>query len=129
MIFGMDTNSVAGPNGFSALFFQHCWDIIQEDVYRAVLDFFDGGHFSRGFFTTIIVLLSKKDSTYRWIDFGSTSLCTVFNKLITKLLNTRLSTLLPCIVSHQQSGFILDRLIGDNILLVQELFHMLDDRV
>ncbi|XP_022853606.1 uncharacterized protein LOC111375048 [Olea europaea var. sylvestris] len=60
--------------------------IHEEDVYRAVLDFFDGGHLPRGFATTSIVLLPKK------------------------------------------SGFIPGRLIGDNVLLAQELLYSLDNR-
>ncbi|XP_022857582.1 uncharacterized protein LOC111378580 [Olea europaea var. sylvestris] len=124
-IFSIDADSVAGPYGFSSLFFQHCWDIIQEDVYKAVLNFFDGGHFPRGFTTISIVLLPKKDGACRWTDFRPISLCTVFNKIITKLLNTRLSTLLPRIISPPQSGFIPGRLIGDNVLLAQELLYTL----
>ncbi|XP_022863097.1 uncharacterized protein LOC111383250 [Olea europaea var. sylvestris] len=87
-VFSIDADSVAGPDGFSSLFFQHCWDIIQEDVYRAVLDFFDGGHLPRGFAATSIVLLPKKDGACRWTEFRPISLCTVFNNIITKLLNT-----------------------------------------
>ncbi|XP_022863434.1 uncharacterized protein LOC111383549, partial [Olea europaea var. sylvestris] len=54
-VFSIDADSVAGPDGFSSLFFQHYWDIIQEDVYRAVLDFFDGGHLPR---VLLLLLLS-----------------------------------------------------------------------
>ncbi|KAL2475613.1 Uncharacterized protein Adt_36349 [Abeliophyllum distichum] len=46
-IFSIDPDSVAGPDGFSSHFFQECWDIISDDVFQAVLDFFAGGHFPR----------------------------------------------------------------------------------
>ncbi|XP_022866065.1 uncharacterized protein LOC111385869 [Olea europaea var. sylvestris] len=104
-VFNIDADSVAGPDGFSSLFFQHCWDIIQEDVYSAVLDFFDGGHLPRGFAATSIVLLPKKVGACRWTEFRPISLCTVFSKIITKLLNTRLSTLLPRIISPSTEWF------------------------
>ncbi|KAL6493349.1 hypothetical protein OROGR_033108 [Orobanche gracilis] len=35
VVFGMDGDSVAGPDGFNAKFFQHCWDIIHLDVFEA----------------------------------------------------------------------------------------------
>ncbi|XP_022861025.1 uncharacterized protein LOC111381469 [Olea europaea var. sylvestris] len=73
--------------------------IHEEDVYMVVLDFFYGGHLPRGFSATTIVLFLKKDVACRWTDFRPINLCTVFNKLITKLLNTRLSALLPRIIS------------------------------
>ncbi|KAL2526355.1 Uncharacterized protein Adt_11409 [Abeliophyllum distichum] len=105
-----------------------CWDIVSDDVFQAVLDFFAGGHFSRGFSATSIVLIPKRDNACRWSEFRPISLCTVFNKLVTKLLNSRLSNILPQIISAPQSGFIPGRLIGDNILLAQELLHTLDTK-
>ncbi|KAL2497861.1 Uncharacterized protein Adt_23411 [Abeliophyllum distichum] len=127
-IFSIDPDSVAGPDGFSSHFFQECWDIVSDDVFQAVLDFFAGGHFSRGFSATSIVLIPKRDNACRWSEFRPISLCTVFNKLVTKLLNSRLSNILPQIISAPQSGFIPGRLIGDNILLEQELLHTLDTK-
>lgn len=74
-------------------------------------------------------LLSKSKNAYKCMDFISINLCKVFNKLINKLLNTRLSSLLLLINSSQQSGFIPDRFIGDNVLLTQELIYTLDNKV
>ncbi|KAL2453200.1 Uncharacterized protein Adt_49302 [Abeliophyllum distichum] len=128
-IFSIDPDSVAGSDGFFSHFFQKCWDIISDDVFQAVLDFFAGGHFPRGFSATSIVMIPKRDNACRWSEFRPISLCTVFNNLVTKLLNSRLSTILPQIISAPQSGFIPGQLIGDNILLAQELLHTLDTKV
>lgn len=49
MVFSIEADSVASPNRFSSLFFQHFWYIIQENVYNAVIDFLEGGHLPRGF--------------------------------------------------------------------------------
>lgn len=43
-IFSLDADSAAGTDGFSSLFCQHCWNIIHDDVYSAIIDFFEGGH-------------------------------------------------------------------------------------
>ncbi|EOY33007.1 Uncharacterized protein TCM_041013 [Theobroma cacao] len=40
VVFGIDKNSVAGPDGFSSYFYQQCWDILADDLLAAVLDFF-----------------------------------------------------------------------------------------
>ncbi|KAL2543444.1 DNAse I-like superfamily protein [Abeliophyllum distichum] len=50
-IFSIDPDSVAGPDGFSSHFFQECWDIISDDVFQAVLDFFAWGAFSERLFS------------------------------------------------------------------------------
>ena len=47
------------------------------------------------------------------------------NKIITKLMSSRLAPLLPLITVPNQSRFIRGRLLSDNVLLVKELFHEL----
>ncbi|CAA0841466.1 Unknown protein, partial [Striga hermonthica] len=59
-VFGIDPNSVSGPDGFSSLFYQVCWDIIQPDVEEAVLDFFAGHRMPDSFTATSVVLIPKR---------------------------------------------------------------------
>lgn len=54
-------------------------------------------------------------------DLRPISLCNVSSKILAKVLNTRLSQLLPRIISSNQSGFIRGRLISENIMLAQEM--------
>ncbi|WMV24651.1 hypothetical protein MTR67_018036 [Solanum verrucosum] len=42
VVFSMNPNSAAGPDGFGGKFNQHCWEIIKEDVLSAVQYFFCG---------------------------------------------------------------------------------------
>ncbi|WMV50120.1 hypothetical protein MTR67_043505 [Solanum verrucosum] len=42
VLFSMNPNSTAGPDGFGGKFYQHCWEIIKEDVLSAVHYFFCG---------------------------------------------------------------------------------------
>lgn len=93
--FSIDANSVRSPNGFLSLFDQHYWN----NMYGAIIDFFDGHHLQKGFAATSIILLPKRKNACRWTDYQSISLHTVFNKLIIKLLNTKLRLLLPHIIS------------------------------
>ncbi|EOY02236.1 Uncharacterized protein TCM_011923 [Theobroma cacao] len=126
VVFNIDKDSVAGPDGFSSLFYQHCWDIIKQDLLEAVLDFFNGTPMPQGVTSTTLVLLPKKPNSCQWSDFRPISLCTVLNKIVTKTLANRLSKILPSIISENQSGFVNGRLISDNILLAQELVGKLD---
>lgn len=59
IVFSLDPNSTAGPDGFTALFFQTCWQIIAEDIGEAVQDFFQGTPMPRSFTATTIVLIPK----------------------------------------------------------------------
>ncbi|XP_074572721.1 LOW QUALITY PROTEIN: uncharacterized protein LOC141829202 [Curcuma longa] len=125
----MCEDSAAGPDGFSVAFYVACWEIIKLDVYEAVLDFFQGGFFPRGMAATTIVLIPKMDNAQRWQDFRPISLCNVSNKIISKLMVNRLGKVLDKIISPMQSGFVAGRLISDNILLAQELYHKLNYHV
>ncbi|WRX28178.1 Reverse transcriptase domain - like 10 [Theobroma cacao] len=125
-VFNINKDSVAGPDGFSSLFYQHCWDIIKHDLLDAVLDFFRGSPLPRGVTSTTLVLLPKKANACHWSEYCPISLCTFLNKIVTKLLANRLSKILPFIISKNQSGFVNGRLISDNILLAQELIGKID---
>lgn len=119
--FGISANSASGPDGFSSLFFQSCWEIVVGDVVTAVRDFFTGGYMPRSFTATMIGLLPKKDHPSTWSDYRPISLCNVTNKIISKIISTRLASFLPTLTATNQSGFIKGRLLSDNVLLAQEI--------
>ncbi|XP_027077095.1 uncharacterized protein [Coffea arabica] len=121
VVFSMDGDSAAGPDGFSGKFFTFAWDIVAEDVYAAVISFFCGEVLPRSISSTSIVLIPKLQSPQDFTQFRPISLCNFINKVISKILSDRLSRLLPKIISPQQSGFVRGRHISDNFLLAQEL--------
>ncbi|XP_073051335.1 uncharacterized protein [Primulina eburnea] len=124
-VFSIHRDSAAGPDGYSSAFFQHCWEIIHQDVFAAVLDFFCGSPMLQSFTATTITLIPKVDGAQAWTDFRPISLCNVTNKIISKLLYSRLSKVVGKLISPNQSGFVPGRVISDNILLAQELTHSL----
>ncbi|XP_073133701.1 uncharacterized protein [Henckelia pumila] len=126
VVFSIPRESVAGPDGYSSLFFQHYWDFVQQDVMDAVLDFFNGSPLPQGFTATTITLIPKVEGAHAWTDFRPISLCNVSNKIISKLLYSRLSSVVGRLISQNQSGFVPGRMIADNILLAQELTHSLN---
>ena len=59
VVFAMDGDSVAGPDGFTGKFFTSSWDIIGRDVHRAVQSFFCGEELPRRVTATSIDLLPR----------------------------------------------------------------------
>ncbi|XP_073054082.1 uncharacterized protein [Primulina eburnea] len=98
---------------------------LEEDVFGAVIDFFQGSPMPQVFTATTITLIPKVEGARAWSDFRPINLCNVTNKIISKLLYSRLRDVVERLVTPNQSGFVPGRMISDNILLAQELTHSL----
>ncbi|KAL0410662.1 UNVERIFIED_CONTAM: hypothetical protein Slati_3655900 [Sesamum latifolium] len=109
VVFDIDANSTAGLDGFNALFYQRCWDVIQHDVFDVVEEFMSGTPMPKSFMATFIVFIPKVKNPDRWGDFRPISLCNTTNKIISKLLNERLKPWLTKLISPNQSGFVATR--------------------
>ncbi|KAL2224833.1 UNVERIFIED_CONTAM: hypothetical protein Sindi_2937100 [Sesamum indicum] len=121
-VFDIAEDKAPGPDGYSSGFFKAGWPIVGEEVTRAVLDFFSNGKLLKQINSTILALIPKVHTPMSVNDFRSISCCNVLYKIIAKLLVQRISVLLDKIVSPCQTTFIPGRIIGDNIMLAQELF-------
>lgn len=80
-----------------------------------------------GFSHSLLAFIPKTENPTAWSDYRPISLCSNVQKIISKLLNDRLACLLPKLISLNQSGFVQGRAIVDNILLVQEIAHAVDN--
>lgn len=58
-VFALSSESASGPDGFSGLFFQSCWDIIGEDIHKMLILFFEGNPLPKSVTHTNLVLLPK----------------------------------------------------------------------
>ena len=116
-MFAIDRGKSPGPDGFTSHFFKVAWPVVNEDVVRAVLSFFQTGKLIPAFNLTTIALVPKCQNPNSIKDFRSISCCIVIYKCITKIIAARLKKILPEIISRNQSVFILGRSITDNISL------------
>jgi hypothetical protein len=63
----------------------------------------------------------KNDKSFDW--FHPISLCNASYKILKKIIANRIKKLLPRIILPNQGGFVANRQIWDNIILVQEAIH------
>jgi hypothetical protein len=112
-----------GPDGLPALFFHTYWDIVGKDVTKEVLNILNHKGDPSPFNHTHICLIPKKTNPTSASDYRPISLCNVILKIVTKTLANRLKTILPDIISPNQSAFLKGRLITDNTLIAHEIFH------
>ena len=91
------------------------------DFVTAVKSFFDKGFLPKGINSTILTLIPKKDEAISMKDYRPISRCNVIYKVISKILANSLKRLLPSFISSNQSTFVKDRLLMENVLLAYEL--------
>ncbi|XP_045831384.1 uncharacterized protein LOC123922735 [Trifolium pratense] len=121
----MKSLAAPGPDGLPALFYHTYWEIIGENITKMVLDVLNNKGDPSHLKFTHICLIPKINNPTSPSDFRPISLCNVTLKIITKTIANRIKTILPDIISPNQSAFIKGRLITDNTLIASEIFHYL----
>ncbi|GJW32961.1 hypothetical protein Tco_0052993 [Tanacetum coccineum] len=122
-LFSMGDDKSSGPDGYTAAFFKEAWDIVSDEVTKAIREFFTNGKLLKELNHTIIALIPKVKSPSRVNDYRPISCCNVLFKCISKIIANRIKQSLKILISPNQSAFIPGRSISDNILLTQELMH------
>ncbi|GKE98473.1 RNA-directed DNA polymerase, eukaryota, reverse transcriptase zinc-binding domain protein, partial [Tanacetum coccineum] len=119
-ILSIDDNKAPGPDGYTAKFFKKAWHMIGNDVCMDVKEFFAKGKLLRELNATLITLVPKISAPSKVTDFRPIACCNVAYKCISKIITNRIKGVLNSIVDKNQSAFIPERQITDNILLTQE---------
>ena len=122
-MFSIGENKAPGPDGFTSAFFKEAWDVVGKDVCRAVHDFFCSASLLKEINHTFLALVPKVSTPSKVNDYRPISCCNTIYKCISKIITNRIKEGLKGLVSLNQSAFVPDRKISDNILLTQELMH------
>lgn len=110
-------------DGFQAVFFQKCWDVVGPSVLSFVRSFFRTAVLPEGVNDTLIMPIAKVDGPESISQFRPISLCNVSYKIITKVMVNRLRKILPRLIGPTQGSFLPGRYISDNVVIVQEVVH------
>lgn len=97
-----------GLDGFPRIFYRHYWDFVRGQVISFVHESFRKGEVTKGLNKSFIVLISKQSHATQFSHFCPISLCNF--KIISKILTTRLKTIIPKLISHTQGAFVEDGL-------------------
>jgi hypothetical protein len=127
-VFILNKDGAPGPDGYGAFFYQKYWEIIQEDVVNAVLQFFTTGWILPSFNSNTIILIPKTSNADSMDQFRPIAMANFKFKIISKVLADRLATIMPNLISKEQRGFVAGRNIRDCICLTSEAINLLDKK-
>ena len=112
-----------GPDGMPPLFYHHFWPTIKSIVIHTALDFLNHGVSPPKFHDTHIVLIPKTKNPKKVTDYKPISLCNVAYKIASKAVANRMKPVLQEIIGENQSAFVAERLITNNILVAHEMMN------
>lgn len=124
-LFSIHPDKASGPDGFSACFFQSNWNTVKAKLISEIQQFFSTGKLPKKINATHVRLIPKISSPKKISDYWPIALCNVYFKVISKILTLRLQPILHDMVSENQSAFVLQRAISDNVLITHETLHYL----
>lgn len=121
VIFSMPSNKSPGPDGYTTEFFKGVWSIVGRDVVAAVKSFFVKGFLPKGLNATILALVPKTEEARELKNYRPIACCNLLYKVISKIIANRLKTILPQLIKLNQSAFVQQRLLMENVLLATEM--------
>ncbi|KAL2904195.1 hypothetical protein RDABS01_002905 [Bienertia sinuspersici] len=120
-MFSIPSNKAPGLDGYNSHFFKTTWNITRGDICQAVRDFFKTGKLLKEVSITTLTMVPKVQTPSTVGDFRPIACCSTIYKCISKLLCSRLSNVLPDIISPNQGAFVSGRSIMHNALICQDL--------
>ena len=126
MVSSFPPDKAPGPNGFTTLFYQKCWDFIGSDLLAVVEESRRNAKMIRSFNSTNIAIIPKVKKLTSFADFRPISLCNMIYKLITKAIYMRLQQFIPHINSLDQGGFVPGREAWEDTVVAHETLHSIN---
>ena len=119
----MHPMTALGLNSMPPLFYQHYWPTVRATVICTTLNSLNHGIAPSKFHETHIVLIPKTKDPERVTDYRPISLCNVAYKLASKVVANKMKLVLQEIACENQSAFVAERLITDNVLMAHEMMN------
>ncbi|KAL3629955.1 hypothetical protein CASFOL_026267 [Castilleja foliolosa] len=125
----ISANSSPGSDGFTRVFYSHCWDIIADDLTALIHGFYKGDQMSKLNSLSTLVLIPKIQKPKGIGDYRPISLSNFPGKIISRIIADRLGKTLPKVIDETQFGFLKGRNIHEAIALVHEMTQQLDRKI
>lgn len=120
-LWSIPEDKAPGLDGYNSGFYKATWEILGDDVVRAVSQFLETSKMLKSWNNTTITLITKISNPMHPRDFRPISCCHVLYKCVSKLICSWLRLVLDYLIDQAQGVFVAGRSIMHNILLCQDL--------
>ena len=125
----METNKSPGSDGLSVEFYKIFWKELKQYFLKSINYSFENNHLTDLQKQGIITLLPKPGKDLKHIaNWRPISLLNIDYKIATKAIANRIKTVLQNIISPNQTGFIKNRYIGENIQIILKIIDLLNKK-
>ena len=125
----MKNDKSPGSDGFTADFFKVFWKDIGHFVVRSINSSFDEGALSFTQKQGIITCIPKENKPRQFLkNWRPITLLNTVYKIASGSIANRLKSILPLLVSKEQTGFLKGRYIGENIRLIYDIMHYTEEK-
>ena len=118
----MPSSKTPRTDGFPCEFYKAFWSVVGRIFINSLNYSYESGRLSISQRRGIIKLIPKKDSALNLVkNWRPLTLLNCDYKIATKAISNRIKTELPKLISNDQTGFIKDRFIGENIRAIDSI--------
>jgi hypothetical protein len=121
-------NKALGLDGFTIHFYKICWSIIKCDLIWMLQYVHKSSWLGGATNSSFLALIPKEKNASTFDQFRPISLCNVSYKIMEKIIENGIKPFLSSLVLPNQGGFVENRQIWENIILVQEAIHSIYSR-
>lgn len=119
----MHPDKAFGSDGLNPTFFQHFWSPMGHVIFQCCKGWLNECSFPPDLNDTNVLLIPKKDNGDTMKDLQPIAFCNVLYKILAKVHANRLKEILPGVILENQSTFVPERNITDNVLVAFEVLH------
>ena len=95
-------NKAPGFDGFNFNFIREMWEVLEDEIYDSVLEFFCTGHSIRHLNITWVTLIPKSENPIDIDHYRPISMVGALYKIISKILSARLKEVIGTIIDESQ---------------------------